>query len=67
MPKANCEQTDTQYEDVPEDIETDSKPPLYGDRHVVRSVLHVLALLRIPHELVLRAIGADSAETGECF
>ena len=67
MPESTFRQADAQNEDVPEDIEAHLKLPLYGDRHVVISVLSVLALLRIPHDPILRAIGADDADTGKCF
>ena len=53
LPKSRGEETDTEDEDVAEDVEADTEPPLDCDRHVVRSVLEVQALLGLDHEPML--------------
>ena len=67
MPKACSEQTDAEEKYVTQKIESNSEPSLDDNCHVVSLVLDVLSFFRFLHETILRAVGADSAETGKGF
>jgi hypothetical protein len=67
MAEADSEQTDTQNEQVPENVETNTQPALNSDGDVVRLILAIEALLRIMDEASLRAVSTDGGQSGKGF
>lgn len=65
MPESSSEQGNTEDEDISEEVEPDTQPPLDRNVHVVRPVLDIETFSRLGSLLVLNAIGPDRRETGQ--
>ena len=67
LPEARGKERDAEDENVAEEVEAHTQPPLDGDGHVVRLIFHIETVLCGMDEPRLFAVGSHGAQTRQSF